>query len=89
MKNLPWGWIITGYIFFVFLAFFWVLMGFSQLLCEKYPRLINRKWKRVLWLLSCFLLIPLPASLLGVYSFISEEIKDFINWDEDENGGEE
>lgn len=84
MKDIPYGLIITGYFGAVLFSFF-ALIALALLLDEKYPRFINRKWKRVLWLLSCPMLLPIPVFfLLWGFSSLACEIKKFLSWDDED-----
>jgi len=71
---------ILGYPFWVMVSFF-ILSRMSEDMKEKCPSLIDKRWKRVLWLLSCLLFIPLlliPISVLGA-------VKEFITGEEDKD----
>jgi hypothetical protein len=45
---------------------------------ERMPWLVNKKWKRVLWLLSCFILLPPAVVILRLPFFVVQEINKFI-----------
>ncbi|MDA8091926.1 MAG: hypothetical protein M0Z52_12300 [Actinomycetota bacterium] len=84
MNSIPYGWIMAGYVGGVLFSFYG-LLALGLLLDEKYPHLINRKWKRVLWLLSCLILLPIPTFLLLLgFSTLAREVKKFLSWSEDE-----
>ena len=78
MKNLPYGWIIFAYLAMVIFSFLY-LTGLSLEPEEKHPKLIDKKWKRVLWLISCALFVPYLLTLAGLPSFLIEEIRKFIS----------
>ena len=45
---------------------------------ERTPWLVNKKWKRILWVLSCFIMLPLVVVILRIPYFVVQEIKRFI-----------
>jgi hypothetical protein len=44
----------------------------------KHPSLIDRKWKRVLWLASCLVFIPVVIMIIKIPFFVIDEVKKFI-----------
>jgi hypothetical protein len=41
---------------------------------KKYPSLIDKRWKRILWILSCLFFIP----ILLIPCFALDAIKEFL-----------
>lgn len=64
--------------FSLFLLSFLMLTGIVREFEQKYPLLVNRKWKRMLWLISCLLFIPLFIVWVKLPFFILDEIKTFL-----------
>lgn len=64
----------------IFVYFGWVMISFFLLsrmadeIKEKHPSLIDKQWKRVLWLLSSLLFIP----ILIIPCFALNAIKEFL-----------
>jgi hypothetical protein len=68
----------------IFLAYAWIvyfsstmLPAISERIEERYPCLIDKRWKRVIWLLSRPLLLPYLV-LAGRPSFATEEVRWFL-----------
>ena len=78
MKHLPYGWMIAGYIAMVIFSFL-LLVGLAMDFEQKHPSLINKKWKKVLWLLSCLFFIPYLVFISGFPSFFKEATKRFFS----------
>ena len=76
--------IVIAYVIFVLASLAWLLGPIEDVFEERYPKLIEGRWKRILWLLSCLLFIPFPASLLWLYSIIADDVKRFISRGTDE-----
>jgi hypothetical protein len=47
------------------------------------PWLIDRKWKRVLWVVSCLFFVPFMVIFFTIPRFIFSEIRGFITGAED------
>lgn len=45
---------------------------------KKRPSLIDRKWKRVLWFLSCLIFVPVFVMTVNIPVFILGEVKEFV-----------
>ncbi len=45
---------------------------------KKNPSLINRRWKRILWVISCLMFIPLFIMATKIPGFMLNEIREFI-----------
>lgn len=45
---------------------------------EKNLKLINKKWKRILWTLSCLLFTPMLMTAMKGPLFVCNEIRNFI-----------
>jgi hypothetical protein len=70
--------------------FFWTVVYLSLVLIsililtdiprefEKNPKLINKKWKRILWTLSCLLFAPILMIAMIWPLFVGSEIRNFI-----------
>jgi hypothetical protein len=61
------------------LASFFILPRLTEDLRSKCPSLMDKRWKRILWLLSCLLLIPIfliPLTAL-------DAVKEFISGEEE------
>lgn len=86
MKDILYGFIIMAYVVFVLASFAWLAGPIEDVFRERYPKLIDKKWKRILWLLSCFIFMPFSASLLWLYSIIADDVKRFISRDEGDKG---
>ena len=77
MKHLPYGWIIAGYLAIVLFSFLF-LTSMTAELEEKHPRFMDKRWKRILWLLSCLLSIPYFVLMAGLPAFLTKEAKRFL-----------
>lgn len=55
-----------------------MLKGVSREFEKKNTSLINRRWKRILWLIGCLLFIPLFIMAAKIPGFILNEIREFI-----------
>lgn len=78
MKHISYGWMIAGYIAMVLFSFLF-LTAFGPELAEKHPQLMDKGWKRVLWLLSCLLFIPYIVIMAGFPSFLIGELRKFLS----------
>ncbi len=78
MKRLSFGWIVAGYSAMVLVSFLFLTSMTAQLE-EKYPWLMDKGWKRILWLLSCLMFIPYLVLMAGFPSFLIEELKKFLS----------
>ena len=85
MKHFQWGWGIGLYLGLVFMSFLY-LTGMVLDYELHHPPLVNKKWKRVLWLLSCLLFIPLVVFMAGLPGYIVSELKRFFSIRRPENG---
>lgn len=82
MRHLPYGWIIAAYLALVLFSFLY-LTSLALELKEKHPWLIDRRWKRILWLLSCLLFIPYLVTMAGFPRFVIEEVRKFLSGGKD------
>jgi len=64
--------------FSLFLLSFLMLTGIVREFEQKYPLLVNRRWKRMLWLISCLLFIPLFIVWMKFPFFILDEMRAFL-----------
>lgn len=64
--------------FSMFLLSFLMLTDIIREFEQKYPSLVNRRWKRMLWLISCLLFIPLVIVWVKFPFFILDEIRAFL-----------
>lgn len=62
------------YLVWVMVSFF-ILDRIAEDLRGKHPSLIDKHWKRILWLLGCFLFIP----ILMIPCLALEAVKEFIS----------
>lgn len=68
-------------IYLAIIYFCWVIMSvfilarIAEDISKKYPSFMDKRWKRILWLLSCLLFIP----LLLIPLFVLEMIREFIS----------
>lgn len=69
---------LGAYLIFLMLSFF-ILKILRRELKEKMQYLIDKKWKRVLWLGSCFLFVPFLIGIMRLSFVIFEETRDFID----------
>lgn len=76
MKQFTIIMIAAGYLLGVVLSFV-ALTRIEDDLKQRCPSLMDRRWKRILWLLSCLLFIPLFLILL----FVLDIVKEFISGD--------
>ena len=86
MNNLACALLIAGYLGLLYFSIA-TLNAISEKVEEKHPRLIDKRWKRVIWLLSCF---PLASLLVMVEtpSFIIEEVRWFLSMGKKADKGE-
>ena len=56
-----------------------VLTSLTGDLEQKSPWLTDRKWKRVVWLLSCLVGIPLIITTVKFPSLLLNELKEFLS----------
>ena len=77
MNNLMYVLTIAWYLGMLYFSFS-MLNALAMKLEENHPGLIDTRWKRILWVLSSFLLIPLLV-LVDSPFFIFEEIRWFIS----------
>lgn len=68
------------------IASFFVLTIFHKEF-ERSPWLINKKWKRALWIASCFMFVPLLVIVFRLPRFIFSEIRDFLMGNDDNTNG--
>lgn len=69
--------------FSMFLLSFLMLTSIVSECEQKYPSLVNRWWKRMLWLINCLFFIPLCIVFINFPSFILGEIKTFFEGSND------
>ncbi len=69
---------VTVCIFWVSICFF-MISSMAGDLEERHPSFIDKRWKRVLWLLSSIFFIPILAL---IPYFAIQAIKEFISGDE-------
>jgi hypothetical protein len=55
-----------------------MLTGIVREFEQKHPFLVNRRWKRMLWLISCLFFIPLFIVWVKFPFFILDEIRAFL-----------
>ncbi|MDA8091928.1 MAG: hypothetical protein M0Z52_12290 [Actinomycetota bacterium] len=84
MKHLSFGWIIAGYFAMVIFSFLY-LTGLQFVIEEKHPRLIDKRWKRILWLMSCLLFIPYLITMAGFPSYLVREGRRFLSQNQKED----
>ncbi len=71
-------------LYFLFFYLSVVLMSFLMLtglyndFRLRRPYLVDKKWERILWLISCFAFIPLAGFFVKLPSFFFGEIKKII-----------
>lgn len=73
MRHLPYGWIIAGYLAIVLFSF----LCLTSL--EPGQGLIDKRWKRIRWLLSCLLFIPYLITMAGFPRFVIGEVRKFLS----------
>ncbi|MEW6481578.1 MAG: hypothetical protein AB1397_00985 [bacterium] len=69
--------IVIGYLGWVIISFF-MLNRMADEIRLKAPSLIDKRWKRILWVLSCFLFVPI---VVGIPYFAIDAVKEFISED--------
>lgn len=79
MKTITIVSIIIIYLGWALITFF-LLSRMEEDIRKKWPSLIDKRWKRVLWLLSCLLFIP----ILIIPCFALDAIKEFLTGDKKE-----
>lgn len=77
MNNIVLLLTLAGYLGMVYFSLS-MLGALAMKLEADHPGLIDKRWKRVLWILSSFLLIP-HLILMEPPAFILEEIRWFLN----------
>jgi hypothetical protein len=75
-KFLPF--LLILYLFLVTISIFSVTGPLLYDFQKKRPYLVDKRWKRMAWLLSCLFLIPAGIILLSIPLFIFNEIKAFL-----------
>ncbi len=76
MKHSLCGPIILAYVWIVYFSST-TLPAVSEGIAERHPSLIDKRWKRVIWLSNCLLLLPYVV-LAGRPSFATEEVRWFL-----------
>ncbi|MDA8170660.1 MAG: hypothetical protein M0Z48_02380 [Nitrospiraceae bacterium] len=77
MKHLLYGLMTAVYLWNVYFSLS-MLPAMSEKLEERHPRLIDKRWKRVIWLGSSLLLIPYLV-LAEPPAFVAEEVRWFLS----------
>ncbi|MDA8089308.1 MAG: hypothetical protein M0Z61_03665 [Nitrospiraceae bacterium] len=77
MSYLIFGWIIAVYLGLVYFSLP-ALPSVCMKMAERNPQLVNKRWERVLWLLSSFFFIPYMI-LAGTPSFVAGEVRWFLS----------
>jgi len=65
-----------------------MLTGIARELEQKRPSLINKRWERILWLISCLLFIPALSTAVRIPSFVLGELREFIASGNNEGKGD-
>jgi len=73
--------LIFVYLMFVLLSFLFLTGLYNDFRLRR-PHLIDRQWKRVLWLISCLAFIPIFIFMIVLPSFLLSELKRVIKGDE-------
>ena len=68
-----------AYVVFVLASFVWLVGNVEDVLEQEYPKLIDKKWKRLLWLISCLLFIPYLVTMTGFPVYVIGEIRRFFS----------
>ncbi len=72
--------LLSFYVPLVFISLF-MLIPVGNELRLRHPSLSDRKWKRILWLLSCLILLPMVMLIASVPLYLGNELKRFIRGD--------
>ncbi len=77
MRHFPYIDVTIAYLSAVLMSFL-LLTTMAGIFEEKYPSVMDKRWKKKLWLASCFLFIPVLFFLALFPSFIIGEFRKFL-----------
>ncbi len=77
MRHFPYIDATMAYLGAVLMSFL-LLTTMAGIFEEKYPSVMNKRWKKKLWLASCLLFIPILFFVALFPSFVIGEFKKFL-----------